>query len=89
MHSYDVVGYVFQADILCPDCAVRQTARSLSVESPDDYLDIPEDWAELAEVAGVDRFDESSYDSDTFPKIVFREQVEDDEYCGECGESVN
>jgi len=40
----------------------------------------------LAEVREIDVEDEYSYDSDDFPKIIFADQIEEDEYCGTCHE---
>jgi hypothetical protein len=34
---------------------------------------------------GIDREDERTFDSDTFPKVVFADQIEGGEYCGGCG----
>lgn len=33
---------------------------------------------------GINIEDEYSYDSDDFPKVVFADQIETREYCGEC-----
>lgn len=59
------IGYVYQADIYCPDHIVGQIdgqadVDTHEVESKLDYL---------ATMFGVDRYDESSYDSGDFPKI--------------------
>lgn len=44
--------------------------------------------AEIAHAFGIDRMNESSFDSGDFPKVIFASQVEDDEYCGKCDRSL-
>ena len=41
---------------------------------------------QCAGALAVDRWDETSYDSDEFPKVVFADWV-DEEVCGRCGET--
>jgi hypothetical protein len=36
----------------------------------------------LARLAGVDREDEYTFDTDDFPKVITADQVQDDEFCG-------
>ena len=43
---------------------------------------------ELAELWQISLEDEYSYDSDDFPKVVFADQVVEDEYCGTCLEKI-
>jgi hypothetical protein len=96
MHSYTVVGYAYRADVYDPEHAIQTLARDLANGDnagamsayPDDYRDTPEDWRELADVAGIaDPEDERSFDSDRFPKVIFADQVEDD-VCAVCGEAL-
>lgn len=96
-HSTDIVGYTFRADQFCPRCivnqvnghhpnAVNRTAKECA--SAEDSLDI------IAERLGgnFDRYDERSFDSDDFPKVIFRDMLDssynDDgpERCGQCHE---
>ena len=39
---------------------------------------------ELAKLWKIDLEDAYSYDTDDFPKVVFVDQIESREYCGEC-----
>jgi hypothetical protein len=85
-HSTDIVGYVYQADIWCRDCIVAGLSRNSfdgwalpNVEARLDYI---------ANARGVDRMDESSYDSDEFPKVIFEDSRQDGETCGKCGEEL-
>lgn len=43
---------------------------------------------QLAELWQIHLEDEYSYDSDDFPKIVFADQIEENEYCGNCLERI-
>ena len=88
MKSWDVVGYVYQADIVCPSC-VRVVAASVS-EQPGqaaDYVPLYTLLERWATTLDIDRGDESSYDSDDFPKVIFADSA-DGESCGECGEEL-
>lgn len=84
MRSDAIVGYTFQADILCPSCTVKKLFDEDTSElgSPEMLLNF------AAERVGIDRTDERSFDSDDFPKVIFAVQVEEDERCGDCGEAL-
>jgi hypothetical protein len=43
----------------------------------------------LAQRRGIDRYDEHTFDSGDFPKVIFRDQVTDDDVCGVCGEKLD
>lgn len=91
----DIVGYIYKAETYCPDDAVR-TYLACNPEAPtqglngrdaESVLDILCQWA------NVHRYNESSYDSDNFPKVIFRDQCDDRTYddgtiehdrCGTC-----
>ena len=86
---FDVVGYAFQAALVCPGCIVGAVAEGGDREP----LGVPagltaeKGLALLAERLGVDRMNESSYDSDEFPKVVFRDHLADADLdtCEMCG----
>jgi hypothetical protein len=44
--------------------------------------------SKLAEIREIDLEDQYSWDSDDFPKVVFADQVEEKEYCGNCHEVI-
>jgi hypothetical protein len=95
--SYDIVGYTYNAENYCPDHIVEQI---------DGQAPVPEREAEakldyLAGMFGIDRYDERSFDSGNFPKVIFRDQAHDgcnlaNDYgpgqcgdrCGACGEPL-
>lgn len=84
--AWKVVGYVYAADIYCPACIVR--ALPTAELSPAAYDMQAEDVLEqVAAAMGVDRADETTYDSDDFPKVVFASDAHGD-VCGSCGEEL-
>jgi hypothetical protein len=86
---FDVVGYAYHAALVCPACIVGLISGGEDTEP----MPVPagltaeKGLALLAERLGVDRMNESSYDSDDFPKVVFRDQLEDADLdsCELCG----
>ena len=82
-----ITGYVYRADIYCPTCIIETmvaggeaspAARDMSVE---DALD------QIADANAIDRYDEWSFDTDDFPKVIF--SIDDDDcYCGRCGKRL-
>lgn len=86
---FDVVGYAYAADIWCPDCAlIEAETRLLGERQGEVSLDPYTDLARLARDRGIDWTDEASYDSDDFPKVLFRDQAEEGERCNRCGEEL-
>ena len=89
MHATDIVGYTYRAANWHPAClvAVMVANSDLSLAA----RNMTTEWA-LDQHAGanaIDREDESSFDSDDFPKVILSSQVEDpDEYCEYCEESL-
>jgi len=87
---FDVVGYQYQADFFCPACQLDLVTMDL-VEQGIRFAVLPDAESALdalAERAGIDRNDEWSYDSDDFPKVIFRDQADDDTACGRCGRTI-
>ena len=98
MRSTDIVAYTYQAELLCPDCVlVAVDTYHLPNEDAEGALD------RAARLRGIDREDESSFDSDEFPKVVFADSIESyvtgrdpatgremwsGEHCGNCGEDI-
>lgn len=84
-----ISAYTYQADLLCPSCVLDAMttdgtkrpgyAAAALGRDPEQALDA------LAAVAMLDRYDEHSFDSDEFPKVVFADQVEPGDRCGACG----
>jgi len=79
----DIVAYSYHAEIMCPSCAMQSVPTpSPTTHSAESALDI------AAMEMGIDRYDENSFDSSLFPKVVFRDQLEGDDICGSCGASL-
>lgn len=85
--AFDIVAYTYRADTLDPECMIEQgiaegwlapAARGMRAE---DALE------QAQHHFGIDRMDEYSYDSDTFPKVVFNYQTEG-EHCGRCARAI-
>lgn len=88
MKSYAIVGYTFNTENYCTEDIREMFVTSAGFTAPafattEDVLD------SVATNMGIDRSDESSYDSSDFPKVIFASQIEsDEEYCGNCHESL-
>lgn len=94
MRPDTIVAYAYRSETLCPRCligALRATEPWLDVD-----CDVESQIGVLAVFAGIDRYDEDTFDSDDFPKVVFASQVghcemcRDFEYepCDQCGEPL-
>jgi len=87
--SDDIVAYAYAADIYCPACTVSELmARGLAAPAAAD-MDTEDVLDQIAGANAIDRDDERSFDSNEFPKVVFRDQIDsydDHNRCGSCGE---
>lgn len=85
MAMSEVVAYVFRADIFCPACILSQVNSSSVVgllEDTEGALDT------FAKVRGIDRYDEHTYDSEEFPKVIFSDLVDGSDICGACHSKI-
>ena len=82
MSSSEIPAYSFNADTYCRACILSVLdAEELMFHGdtdPEESLDI------VAEARGIDRYDERSFDSGDFPKVVFDYMLEGDEKCAKC-----
>ncbi len=78
----DIVAYCYKADLICPTCIAAAVDPGHD-QSPDASLSTEAALDKLAEAKEIDRADEYTFDSDDFPKVVFRDQINDD-VCGSC-----
>lgn len=91
--AYSIVGYIYQADIYCPSCILHVLPTGEG-EAFDGWKDVSgtmtaeENLDELAAAFGIDRYNEESFDSGEFPKVVFASDSPDD-YCGRCDEYID
>jgi hypothetical protein len=84
--SADIVGYAYRANLYCPRHIYGIVLRGATVEigllgAVEASLDA------LAVRLGIDRADESTFDSGTFPTVVLRSMLRDPHTC-ECGHNV-
>jgi hypothetical protein len=79
MHATDIVGYTYAVEqytlagvieAMIADGSASPAARDMDTEAV---------LTQIAEANGIDRFDESSFDSGDFPKVIFASDVEDGE----------
>ena len=84
----DVAAYSYWAELYCPTCVIEAmiatglaapAARDMAVE---DALD------QCADALAVDRGDEPSFDSHEFPKVVFLGDIDQDDTCGDCRQTL-
>lgn len=95
MKSYDIAGYIYAADTWCeadiaPAIASKIDKTGNVVPGIMEYETTEEYLTRVQGFLGVrDRFDEYSFDSDHFPKVIFVDQAaEGDERCCECRERL-
>ena len=88
-NDYGVVGYAYKATEYCPSCVIRTLLNEQGLEGHglshvnEDALDL------MARFQGVNMGDETTYDSDDWPKVVLGYQAEDHEsYCDRCHGSL-
>lgn len=92
--AWDVAGYVYAAELRCPDCTIA--ALPTGEGEPFDGWKLtegvrmtPEDnLREIAYAFGIDYDDPSSYDSGDFPKPVFSSDLDGTETCAACGSAL-
>lgn len=79
MRGTDIVAYAYRADLYCPNCMLTR----IGGKSADGRL-VEEALDNAAATLEVDRHDERTFDSDEFPKVVFRDQFQTDDRCAGC-----
>lgn len=85
----EITGYVFKAETFCPKCLRRKMYmdgfidKTLKSQSTEDMLDL------LADDLKVNRENEWSFDSDMFPKVIFKSDSElVPDFCTSCDKFV-
>lgn len=91
-HSTDIVGYMFKADIYCPEHIIEAMTSTEDFEgwglAEGVEMSVEENLNEIAAAFATDRQDESSFDSDEFPKVIFAGMGNEDVLCSVCGEII-
>lgn len=90
MRATDIVGYTFNADQFHPECLRLPTGKGEAFDgwalADGVWMPVEQNLDEIAAAFGINRQDESTFDSGDFPKVIFASQVEDDDdVCGRCG----
>lgn len=109
---HDIVGYTFRADTYCSACvtlalptgedepfdgwALVPGTHEYEAVTLGDRQATESNLSEIATAFGIDRDDETTFDSGDFPKVVFRDSASDyahthdgqPERCGMCGEPL-
>lgn len=85
MHATDIVGYTFNGHNYFPEAIIGAMPLGEG-EAFDGWglgegINIPveDNLADLARSFGIDREDETSYDSSEFPKVIFASQIDSEE----------
>lgn len=84
----EIAAYSYRAEILCPACTIE--AMIAATDAAPAARDMPTETV-LDHCAGslaFDRDDETTFDSDDFPKVVHLDQVVADEQCGACHQNL-
>lgn len=93
----EIAGYTWHADQFCPTCIVKELCASEYLETTPAAHDMAAEELlnQLAEYSGIDRDDEYTFDSDTFPKVILTVQLDcgdlteqGHERCGACGNTL-
>lgn len=87
MNAAEIAGYTFDAELFHPNCLI--SVLVLNRELSPAALDMGNERAldQHAAANGIDRADESSFDSSEFPKVVFVDQVDaDEDICAHCAD---
>ena len=85
-----IVGYTYRADTYCTnsECLPLATGEGEDFDgwnlAPGVYMATEDNLDEIASAFGIDRFNESSFDSDYFPKVILTGTCED-AHCATCG----
>jgi hypothetical protein len=82
-HATEIVGYTYSADMYCPACIVAELVRRGEANPYHDTFQTEAALDSLAIDQDIDRYDEYTFNSDDFPKVVSRSQ--EDGYCTHCG----
>lgn len=75
MNATDIVGYTYQSDTYCPRCIQQLALPHISAVRPHESVEW--DLGIWAEIAGVNRNDESTFDSSEFPNVIFADSGRD------------
>lgn len=76
MSSMQVAAYTYKAEQFTPAGIIEKGIREGWLAPAARDMDVEDVLDQAQHYVGVDRMDERSYDSDTFPKVIFMTDVE-------------
>lgn len=81
MSISDIAGYTYQAENYTPEKLVEVLVLEGALVDLADAAFLPTEKIldKLAEQRGIDRYDERSFDSGDFPKVIFTSQITEDD----------
>ena len=84
----EIVAYTYRAALYCPACLI-ETMIADGFAAPA-ARDMPTDdvLEQCAGAMGIDQDDDTSYDTDEFPKPVLLDWVTDADVCARCDEPL-
>lgn len=92
VHATDIVGYTFRGDNRCSGCTIHAVYADPRFDgwklAEGVRMSVEDNLSEIAAAFTINRMDESSYDSDEFPKVIFASMIEGSESCGCCGDEL-
>jgi hypothetical protein len=85
----EITGYVYRAETFCPKCLKRHLYHRGEIDKTMKSQDVEDMLGLLAAERKVNRFNEWSYDSDAFPKVIFASDAElMPDFCSMCEKFV-
>lgn len=87
MKAWDIVGYTYQAETLCPEHTIEAMIANGEASPAARDMATEDALEQIANANAIDRMDEHSYDSGDFPKVIFASMVEGDT-CDVCGREL-
>lgn len=75
----DIAGYTYQAQNYRPTALIDALIDEGRIGPDARGRDVEDVLTALASQNGVDRLDESSFDTAEFPKVIFESQITDDD----------
>lgn len=97
-YASKVIGYAFQGDNYCPNCILVALYQAYNDEPQSQHemnkvTDVVNDTTEvnldhMAIAIDIDRYNEATFNSFDFPKVLFSTNDNPEETCIECGEEL-
>ncbi len=88
----EIVGYVWQADTWCTDCInpLGEVVTDGGIIDSERFLDLVAGLINTLGTVPFDRYDESTYDSGDFPKVIFSDEECDHRvWCCRCDQEID